>query len=225
MANFQLDCEWKKVLSEEFEKTYFKNLNLFISHQIQSGKTVYPTTQKTFNALNSTPMSQVKVVILGQDPYHGQNQANGLSFSVNKGIDIPPSLRNIYKELEQDINFIIPKHGDLQTWSDQGVLLLNSVLTVNQSDAGSHRNQGWEKFTDRIISELNKKYKHIVYILWGAYAHKKGANIDHRNNLILKSVHPSPLSAYRGFFGCKHFSQCNAYLQANNIQTINWQII
>lgn len=223
MFNLKPGSQWHNVLSDEFKKTYFIKLLKFISKQTETGEIIYPKAQDIFNALNSTPLEKVKVVILGQDPYHGLDQANGLSFSVNKGIPIPPSLRNIYKEMNQDISFSIPKHGDLKSWSKQGVLLLNSVLTVNQSDAGSHRNQGWEIFTDQIIAELNKQ-KNIVYLLWGSYAQKKGASINSKNNLILKSVHPSPLSAYRGFLGCKHFSQCNEYLHANNIKAINWQI-
>jgi len=224
MPPIKLNEEWLSVLSDEFEKSYIKDLRQFILEQKKSGKVVFPENHKIFNALDSTPLSKVKVVILGQDPYHGPNQAHGLSFSVKKGVAIPPSLRNIYQELNQDIGCIIPNHGNLQSWANQGVLLLNSVLTVNQAQAGSHQNQGWEKFTDRIITELNKKHQHIVYMLWGAYAQKKGINIDNKNNLILKSVHPSPLSAYRGFLGCKHFSQCNNYLQANNQQSIDWQI-
>lgn len=224
MPSIKLNNEWLEVLSDEFEKDYIQNLKNFIMQQKNLGETVFPEGPNIFNALDSTPISQVKVVILGQDPYHGPNQAHGLCFSVNKGVTIPPSLRNIYKELNQDIDFIIPNHGNLQSWANQGVLLLNSVLTVNQAQAGSHQGQGWEKFTDRIIAELNIRHQHIVYILWGAYAHKKGVNIDKNNNLVLKSVHPSPLSAHRGFIGCKHFSQCNAYLIANDKQAIDWQI-
>ena len=224
MSTIKLNSEWLEVLSDEFDKEYIKNLKQFILQQKSSGQTVFPHSSNIFNALDSTPISRVKVVILGQDPYHGPNQAHGLCFSVNKEIKIPPSLRNIYKELNQDIGFVIPEHGNLQSWANQGVLLLNSVLTVNQAQAGSHQGQGWETFTDRVIAELNKRHQHIVYMLWGAYAQKKGVNIDKNNNLVLKSVHPSPLSAHRGFIGCNHFSQCNNYLAANNKAAINWQI-
>ncbi len=224
MNTIKLNHEWLNVLSDEFEKVYMQQLKAFLTEQKKLGISVYPIGNDIFNALNSTPISKVKVVIIGQDPYHGPNQAHGLCFSVQKGVPIPPSLRNIYKELNQDTGFNIPNHGNLQSWANQGVLLLNSVLTVNQSQAGSHQGQGWEKFTDRIITELNKQHQNIVYMLWGAYAQKKGANIDANKNLILKSVHPSPLSAYRGFLGCQHFSQCNSYLKNNNKSEINWQI-
>lgn len=201
-----------------------RTLRQFLLNEKKSGKNVYPPGDKIFNALDSTPLNHVKVVILGQDPYHGPNQAHGLCFSVNKGVMIPPSLKNIYKELHTDTGFKIPAHGNLQSWADQGVLLLNSVLTVNQGMAGSHQNKGWEKFTDRIIAELNTHHKNIVYMLWGSYAHKKGAGINPRNNLILKTVHPSPLSVHRGFFGCKHFSKCNNYLIQHGIEPIDWDI-
>jgi uracil-DNA glycosylase len=215
---------WKQALLEEFQKPYIKDLKQFLLSEKQQGKIVYPNGNLIFNALNSTPIKKVKVVILGQDPYHRENQAHGLCFSVNKGVAIPPSLRNIYKELHQDIGFQIPSHGNLQKWADQGVLLLNSVLTVVDSQAASHQGQGWEKFTDKVISILNSKFQNVVYMLWGSYAQKKGANIDSSNNLILTSVHPSPLSAYRGFFGCHHFSECNKYLSQHNKAIINWQI-
>lgn len=224
MSELKLHPSWKKFLKDEFDKAYMQNLKSFINLQKQNSLTVFPSGDNIFNALNSTPIENVKVVIIGQDPYHGPNQAHGLCFSVNKGVKIPPSLRNIYKELNQDIGFKIPDHGNLQAWADQGVLLLNSVLTVNQAQANSHQGKGWETFTDKIISELNKHHNYIVYMLWGAYAHKKGKNINPQNNLILKSVHPSPLSAHRGFLGCKHFSQCNEYLSQHNETMINWQI-
>ena len=224
MSTIKLNQEWLNVLSDEFDQAYMQRLKSFLTEQKKLGINVYPVGNDIFNALNSTPISKVKVVIIGQDPYHGPNQAHGLCFSVQKGVPIPPSLRNIYKELSQDTEFNIPNHGNLQSWANQGVLLLNSVLTVSQSQAGSHQGQGWEKFTDRIITELNKQHQKIVYMLWGAYAQKKGANIDANKNLILKSVHPSPLSAYRGFLGCQHFSQCNSYLKNNNKSEINWQI-
>lgn len=224
MPQIELHQSWLNVLSDEFQKPYLKSLREFLAQQKRQKKVVYPPGKEIFNALNSTPFENVKVVILGQDPYHGPNQAHGLCFSVTKDVPVPPSLKNIYKELNQDTGFIVPNHGNLKTWANQGVLLLNSVLTVNQADAGSHQGKGWETFTDKIITELNKHHKKIVYMLWGAYAQKKGACIDSSKNLILKSVHPSPLSAYRGFLGCKHFSQCNGYLLESNKTPINWQI-
>jgi len=224
MTDIQLHQSWLKVLADEFNQPYMKNLKQFLLQQKQIGKTIYPQGNDIFNALNSIHFDKVKVVILGQDPYHGPNQAHGLCFSVNEGVKIPPSLRNIYKELNQDINFVIPNHGNLQSWASQGVLLLNSVLTVNQGQAGSHQGKGWERFTDKVISLLNQQHKNLVYMLWGSYAHKKGDSIDTNNNLVLKSVHPSPLSAHRGFLGCRHFSQCNNYLLSQDKQVINWQL-
>lgn len=224
MSDVKLHESWKQLLDDEFQKPYMQQLKQFLVTQKQQGKVIYPPGSQIFNALDSTPVDQVKVVILGQDPYHGPNQAHGLCFSVNKGVAIPPSLKNIFKELHQDLGFIIPNHGDLQPWAQQGVLLLNSVLTVNQAQAASHQGQGWEQFTDKIIAELNKQHRHIVYMLWGAYAQKKGTSIDAPNNLILKSVHPSPLSAHRGFLGCQHFSKCNQYLQHHGIKPIDWQL-
>ncbi len=224
MGNIKLHKSWLNVMSGEFEQDYMQRLKSFLLDHKQQGNTVYPAGDNVFNALNATPFEKVKVVVLGQDPYHGPNQAHGLCFSVNKGVVVPPSLKNIYKELHQDVGLEIPNHGNLQTWANQGVLLLNSVLTVNQGQAGSHQGKGWETFTDKIISELNKRHQNLVYMLWGAYAQKKGGSIDGAKNLVLKSVHPSPLSAYRGFLGCKHFSQCNHYLKNNNKLPINWQI-
>jgi len=224
MPNIKLHQSWLNVLSGEFEQPYMQQLKAFLFEQKQQGKVVYPSGDNIFNALNSTPFDKVKVVVLGQDPYHGPSQAHGLCFSVNSGVPVPPSLKNIYKELRQDVGFQIPNHGNLQTWADQGVLLLNSVLTVNQAHAGSHQGKGWEIFTDKVISELNKHHQHLVYMLWGSYAQKKGSSIDSTRNLVLKSVHPSPLSAYRGFMGCKHFSQCNRYLKVNHKQPIDWNI-
>ncbi len=224
MSQIKLHQSWLNVLSGEFQKPYLKTLKAFLDGKKHQNKEVYPQRKDIFNALNSIPFEKVKVVILGQDPYHGQNQAHGLCFSVTKGVAVPPSLKNIFKELHQDIGFNIPNHGNLQAWANQGVLLLNSVLTVDQADAGSHQGKGWEIFTDKIISELNKKHEHIVYMLWGAYAQKKGCCIDSSKNLILKSVHPSPLSAYRGFFGCRHFSKCNNYLLTNNKTPVTWKI-
>ena len=224
MSQIKLHESWKQKLEDEFDQPYMQQLKYFLLQQKKQGKIIFPEGKNIFNALNSTPFDKVKVVILGQDPYHGPNQAHGLCFSVNKDIKIPPSLRNIYKELNADIGFKIPKHGNLQSWASQGVLLLNSVLTVSQGLAASHQGKGWERFTDKIIEKLNQQHKHIVYLLWGSYAHKKGINIDVTKNLILKSVHPSPLSAHRGFLGCKHFSQCNNYLQSQGISPIVWDI-
>ncbi len=224
MTQPKLTGMWLQKLKNEFECDYMKNLKKFLVEQKQQGKNIFPKGDEIFNALNSTPFENIKVVILGQDPYHGPNQAHGLCFSVNKGVTIPPSLRNIYKELHRDIGFIIPQHGYLQTWAHQGVLLLNSVLTVNQGQAGSHQKQGWEQFTDKIIEHINKHHQQVVYMLWGAYAQKKGAVINQDKNLVLKSVHPSPLSAHRGFLGCGHFSKCNNYLKQHNKEPINWQI-
>jgi len=224
MSEIKLHDSWKSPLQDEFDQPYMRQLKVFLLEQKRLGKVVFPDGKNIFNALNSTPFDRVKVVILGQDPYHGANQAHGLCFSVNKDIKIPPSLRNIYKELNADIGFKIPNHGNLQSWADQGVLLLNSVLTVTQGLAVSHQGKGWEQFTDKIIERLNQHHKHIVYLLWGSYAQKKGVNIDTTQNLVLKSVHPSPLSAHRGFFGCQHFSHCNDYLLQLGKSPIDWQI-
>jgi len=224
MVAVKLHKSWKDVLLDEFDKDYMKKLKIFLQQQKQQGITSYPRDEDVFNALNSTPLNEVKVVILGQDPYHGVEQAHGLCFSVKKDIKIPPSLRNIYKELHSDCQFKVPAHGNLQSWATQGVLLLNSVLTVNQAQAGSHQNKGWEIFTDKVVFEINKRKQNVVYLLWGGYAQKKGKHIDELNNLVLKSVHPSPLSAHRGFFGSQHFSTCNNYLKLNNIAPINWQL-
>lgn len=224
MTDIKLHDSWKKLLRGEFEHPYMQQLKAFLVEQKKLGKIIYPEGNNIFNALNSTPFNEVKVVILGQDPYHGPKQAHGLCFSVNKGVKIPPSLRNIYKELHDDVGFSTPSHGYLQSWAHQGVLLLNSVLTVSQGQAGSHQGKGWERFTDRIIEQLNQHHKHIVYLLWGNYAHKKGRSIDGSQNLILKAVHPSPLSAHRGFLGCRHFSRCNDYLQSHGKTPIIWDI-
>lgn len=224
MTDFQLHLSWLKQIKTELNKPYMLKLKKFLTKQKQQGKTIYPPYNLIFNALNTTHFEKVKVVIVGQDPYHGRSQAHGLSFSVNKNVPIPPSLKNIYKELHNDIGFIIPNHGNLQMWAKQGVLLLNSVLTVNKSQAASHQGIGWELFTDKVIELINKNHKNIVYMLWGTYAQNKGAEINVQENLILKSAHPSPLSAYRGFLGCKHFSQCNEFLKKHNKTIIDWHI-
>ncbi|RZL34137.1 MAG: uracil-DNA glycosylase, partial [Pedobacter sp.] len=213
------------VLEEEFEKDYMKNLKTFLLEEKEKGFHVYPKGADIFNALNITPFNKVKVVILGQDPYHGINQAHGLSFSVQKGIATPPSLKNIYKELETDIEgFKTPQHGNLLHWAEQGVLLLNATLTVRASEAGSHQNRGWEIFTDEIIKSLSEKREHIVFLLWGKYAQQKAALIDQKKHYVLTAAHPSPFSAYNGFFGSKHFSKANQLLVQNNLTPIDWKI-
>jgi len=192
--------------------------------RIESSKKVFPPRKEIFRAFSLTPPNKVKVVIIGQDPYHGQGEANGLAFSVNKGIKLPPSLRNIYKELEDDLGIKAPTHGDLSAWAKQGVLLLNSILTVRENTPGSHRKIGWEEYTDSIIQEISNSKKHIVFILWGKYAQKKKELIDSDKHLIIESPHPSPFSARKGFFGSKPFSRTNKYLRENNISEIDWQI-
>ncbi len=223
----QIDASWKPHLSDEFEKPYMTNLKEFLRKQYGERKIIYPKGVEYFNAFNTTPFDKVKVVILGQDPYHGPNQAHGLCFSVPKGVDRPPSLVNIFKEIQADLQ-LDPKcftHGNLENWAKQGVLLLNSVLTVEQGRAGSHQNKGWEIFTDKAISLLNEKREHIVFMLWGAYAHKKGEMIDPKKHLVLKSPHPSPLSAHRGFLGCRHFSKANVYLVKHRLKPIDWRLV
>lgn len=218
-----LDHSWFQVLSETLKQDHMCQLYSFLEHEKGLGKIIYPESELVFNALNSTPLEQVKVVILGQDPYHGPGQAHGLSFSVPNGIRIPPSLKNIFKEQAADLK-IYNTTGNLSSWAEQGVLLLNSVLTVEQSQAASHQNQGWEKFTDEVISLINKSSHGVVFMLWGAYAQKKGRKIDANKHLILQAPHPSPLSAHRGFLGCQHFSQANNYLVKQGKTSINWQL-
>ena len=220
MKKVQIEDSWHNLLENEFNKDYFSKIIIFVKEAYKN-KNIFPPPSMIFNAFNLTPIKKVKVVIIGQDPYHGEGQAHGLSFSVPKGIKVPPSLLNIYKELKEDINKKIPNDGCLENWATQGVLLLNSVLTVESGKPNSHKNIGWEKFTEAIISILSKK-KNIVFLLWGNYAHKKEDFIDSNNNLILKASHPSPLSAYAGFFGCKHFSKTNNYLKKMNIKEIEW---
>ncbi|OOF66976.1 uracil-DNA glycosylase [Rodentibacter sp. Ppn85] len=216
---------WTDVIGKEKEQPYFQNTLKQVHLARQSGKTVYPPQDEVFNAFKYTAFEDVKVVILGQDPYHGPNQAHGLAFSVKPEVAIPPSLVNIYKELTQDIpGFQMPSHGYLVKWSEQGVLLLNTVLTVERGLAHSHANLNWETFTDRVIEALNKYRKNLVFLLWGSHAQKKGNMIDRTRHLVLTAPHPSPLSAHRGFLGCRHFSKTNAYLRENGIKEINWQI-
>lgn len=217
----RLEQSWKKLLSDEFEKPYFKQLTDFVRKEYQEN-TIYPPAKFIFNALDSCPVESVKVIILGQDPYHGIGQAHGLSFSVQDGVALPPSLQNIYKELETDLGVKRKTTGDLTSWAKQGVLLLNATLTVRANQAGSHQNKGWEIFTDAIIERLSRTRRNLVYILWGNYAQKKGKLIDEKNNLVIKSAHPSPLSAYNGFFGSRPFSQTNIYLLSLGLPPINW---
>lgn len=223
-AAVALHPSWFAPLKNEFDQPYMKALKSFLRAEKKAGKQIYPAGDQMFNALNTTPFDQTRVVILGQDPYHGEGQAHGLSFSVPPGIAVPPSLRNIYQELHNDIGFIPPNHGCLQSWAEQGVLLLNATLSVEAGKAGSHQNQGWETFTDRIIEHLSRERRHLVFLLWGSYAQKKGKGIDRSQHLVLTAPHPSPLSAYRGFFGCGHFSAANRYLTSVGIPPIDWQL-
>lgn len=220
----ELEATWLVELGSEFDQDYMHKLKAFLQQEKAAHKEIYPPGKLIFNALNTTPLDEVKVVILGQDPYHGPGQAHGLCFSVLPGVAIPPSLVNIYKELESDLAIKRTKHGCLTHWAEQGVLLLNSVLTVEKAQAASHQGKGWEHFTDKIISVLNEKSSGLVFLLWGSYAQKKGQFIDRKKHLVLQSPHPSPLSAHRGFLGNKHFSQANAYLEKIGKQSIDWQL-
>jgi uracil-DNA glycosylase len=220
----QLEPSWLEVLRDEFEQPYMLALRSFLRTEKSLGKTIYPAGQKIFNAFAHTPLANVRVVILGQDPYHGPGQAHGLCFSVPQDIKIPPSLANIYREIENDLGLPMPAHGCLETWADQGVLLLNSVLSVQQAEAASHRGQGWEQFTDRVIEVVNRECEQVVFMLWGAYAQRKGAVIDGTRHCILKAPHPSPLSAHRGFLGCGHFHLANEYLRGHDREPIDWQV-
>lgn len=216
---------WHDVLGAEKEKPYFQSLMQKVAAERDAGKVIYPPQDQVFDALKMTPLDTIKVVILGQDPYHGPNQAHGLSFSVQPGVKTPPSLKNIYKELAADIQgFRVPDHGYLMPWAEQGVLLLNTVLTVEQGKAHSHAKYGWETFTDTVIDAVNTTCKGVVFMLWGSHAQKKGSALDRTRHLVLEAPHPSPLSAHRGFLGCGHFSQANQYLQANGQKIVNWQL-
>jgi len=215
---------WKAVLEGEFSKTYMQELESFLRQEESQHKVIFPPSGEWFHALEATPLSDVRVVILGQDPYHQPGQAHGLCFSVRPGVRIPPSLINIYKELQADLGIQPPSHGYLESWAQQGVLLLNAVLTVEQSNANAHQGKGWEVFTDRIIHLVNERCESVVFMLWGNYAQKKGAFIDVERHLVLKAPHPSPLSAHRGFLGCGHFSQANRYLKARGRREISWQL-
>lgn len=217
----KIESSWKEALNEEFEKPYFKQLVEFVKSEYQT-QTVYPPGNRIFSAFDFTPFNEVKVVIIGQDPYHGPNQANGLSFSVADGVRYPPSLQNIFKELNADLGIPIPQSGNLERWAKQGVLMLNATLTVRGSQAGSHQNKGWELFTDAIIKKLSDEREDLVFVLWGAYAQKKGSVIDASKHHIIKSAHPSPFSAYNGFFDSKPFSKTNEFLIQKNKEKINW---
>jgi len=220
----QLEASWKEQLLPEFTKSYMLQLRAFLQQEQQKKKVIYPRGPEYFAALNSTPFARVKVVILGQDPYHGPNQAHGLSFSVRRGVAMPPSLQNIFKELQSDLKVPMPEHGNLDHWSKQGVLLLNATLTVQAGVAGSHQNRGWEQFTDAIVDTLNRERDGLVFMLWGSYAQKKGAIIERKKHLVLEAPHPSPLAAHRGFFGCRHFSQANQYLMTHDQAPIEWKL-
>lgn len=217
----RIEESWKAHLQEEFGKSYFERLTKFIKQEY-ANKTVYPPARLIFNAFDRCPFDDVKVVIVGQDPYHEPGQAHGLCFSVNEGVALPPSLQNIYKEIQQDMGKNTPQSGNLERWAVQGVLLLNATLTVQAHRAGSHQGKGWEEFTDAAIRHLATEREHLVFILWGAYAQRKGESIDANRHLVLKSPHPSPLSAHRGFFGNKHFSRANDYLKAHGKQPVDW---
>lgn len=217
-----LEPSWLSHLEPEFHQPYMQNLKQFLLQEKQQGKVIFPPSKNIFNAFNSTPLDQVKVVILGQDPYHGPNQAHGLCFSVQPGVPAPPSLQNIFKELERDQGCPRPNHGSLQSWAEQGVLLLNATLTVERGRAGSHQRQGWEQFTDKAIDIINRERGGVVFLLWGSYAQKKAQFVDRQKHLVLRAPHPSPLSAHRGFIGCGHFSQANQYLVSRGERPIDW---
>lgn len=223
--NVQIEESWKNVLESEFSQPYFQALRQFLKSEKAKGKIIYPPGSFIFNAFHLTPFNAVKIVILGQDPYHGTGQAHGLCFSVQQGVKPPPSLVNIYKELKTDINgFQIPLHGNLESWAKQGVFLLNAMLTVEQDKPASHKEIGWQKFTDAAIKHLSDKRENLVFMLWGSFAQQKSFLIDAKKHLILKAPHPSPFSADRGFFGCKHFSKANAYLLEHHSEQINWNL-
>ena len=221
MAEVRIAEDWKQILNEEFSKPYFEELVKFVKEEYAS-REIFPKGSNIFRAFDKCPLDKLKVVIIGQDPYHGPGQANGLCFSVGEGVPFPPSLQNIFKEVHSDIGTPIPESGELDRWAEQGVLMLNAVLTVRAHEAASHAGRGWEHFTDAVVRAIAERKEGVVYMLWGSYAQKKGAIADPRRNLILRAVHPSPLSAYRGFFGCKHFSQANDYLRSIGKEPIIW---
>ncbi|MEJ2535304.1 MAG: uracil-DNA glycosylase [Gammaproteobacteria bacterium] len=220
----RLEPSWKERLEPEFHQDYMARLREFLLQRKRAGAVIYPPGPLIFNALNSTPFDRVEVVILGQDPYHGPRQAHGLCFSVQPGIALPPSLVNIFREIKDDLGIPPPRNGCLQSWADQGVLLLNAVLTVERGEAGAHQGKGWERFTDQVVRLLNAERDGLVFLLWGGYALKKGAVIDRDRHLVLTAPHPSPLSAHRGFFGCRHFSRANEYLEQHGKRPIDWSV-
>lgn len=222
--NVKIDPSWKEALKEEFNKEYFKQIVTHLKTERELGKVIFPKGSNLFKAFDTTPLSKIKVVIIGQDPYHGEGQANGLSFSVNRGIPIPPSLQNIFKELNRDIGLKIPSHGDLTSWAKQGVFLLNSSLTVRSGEPMSHAQIGWATFTDAVIKTIATNREKIVFLLWGKFAKEKTRFIDSNRHFLLTAPHPSPLSAHQGFLGCSHFSSCNEYLVKNGIDPIDWQL-
>ncbi len=223
-ADIKIEESWKPRLLSQFQQPYMQQLREFLKQQKELGKIIFPKGTEYFNAFNLTPFEQVKVVILGQDPYHGPNQAHGLCFSVKPGVAFPPSLLNIFKEIERDLKIPMPNHGCLTHWAEQGVLLLNAVLTVEQGKAAAHQGKGWEQFTDAVIRELNDHREGIVFMLWGSYAQKKGQFIDRKKHCVLQAPHPSPLSAHRGIMGCRHFSAANAYLKKQGLKPIDWTL-
>ncbi len=220
----QLEPGWLQALGDQFEQPYMQELRAFLLAQKRAGKRIFPPGEEFFNAFNHTPLERVKVVILGQDPYHGEGQAHGLCFSVRPGVAVPPSLQNIYREIHDELGLPVPRHGHLTAWADQGVLLLNSVLSVECAQAASHRGKGWERFTDQVIQVINERREGVVFMLWGSYAQRKGAIIDARRHCVLKAPHPSPLSAHRGFFGCGHFKAANDYLRSRGEEGIDWRL-
>jgi uracil-DNA glycosylase len=220
----KLEASWLAQLQDEFAKPYMRSLREFLRTEKAAGKRIYPAGQDIFNAFEHTPLEQVKVVILGQDPYHGEGQAHGLCFSVQPGVRTPPSLQNIFKEIHSELGYPIPAHGHLTSWARQGVLLLNSVLSVECARAASHQGMGWETFTDRVIEVINRECEGVVFMLWGSYAQRKGAIIDGNRHCVLKAPHPSPLSAHRGFFGCGHFLAANEYLRSRGKTPIDWRV-
>ncbi|MCC8932366.1 uracil-DNA glycosylase [Rhizobium sp. 'Codium 1'] len=223
-ADVRLGDSWKAALGDEFSRPYMQDLKAFLQREKADGKHIFPKGAEYFRALDLTPLDDVRVVILGQDPYHGAGQAHGLCFSVQPGVRVPPSLVNIYKEMQSDLGIPPARHGFLEHWARQGVLLLNSVLTVEEARAASHQGKGWETFTDAVIRAVNLECEHVVFMLWGAYAQKKAAFVDRARHLVLTAPHPSPLSAHNGFFGCRHFSQANDYLVAQGRNAIDWQL-
>lgn len=222
--NVKIEEGWKNVLWEEFRKPYFEQIVLHLKTEKAQGKTIYPPGNLIFNAFDSTPLDKLKVVILGQDPYHGPRQAHGLCFSVQKGVPPPPSLVNVFKELQDDIGLPLPPHGNLSNWARQGVFLLNASLTVRAGEPMSHAKIGWAVFTDTVIRKISEEKERVVFMLWGKFAQEKRALIDHQKHLVLRSVHPSPLSAHAGFFGCRHFSKANQWLMRNGIDPVDWSL-